>query len=57
MSAPVVGEPFKSSVAVTELTYIYWSLSLIRGSFADILTPGLHTSFDFKFRFKVLVLF
>ena len=49
MSAPLVGEQFKSSVAVTKLTYIYWSLSLLRGSFADILTPGLHSSFDFKF--------
>ena len=46
------------SVAVTKLTFIYWSLRLIRGSYADIFTrarcslraTGLLNSFVFALK-------
>ena len=34
----LLSELLRTSVAVTKLTYIYWSLSLLRGSNADIIT-------------------
>ena len=34
-------EQFRTSVAVTKLTYIYWSPNLLRCSYTDILKPVL----------------
>ena len=36
-------EQFRNSVAVTKLTYIYWSPNLLRCSYTDILKPVLQS--------------
>ena len=36
-------EQFRTSVAVTKLTYIYWSPNLLRCSYTDILKPVLQS--------------
>ena len=55
----------RPSVAVTKLISIYWSLSLLRGRYADILTCArlspratrllVLTPFAFSFRFKAVL--
>ena len=62
-----MSEQLRTSVILTKLTYIYWSLSLLRGSYGDILTRArfslratrllvfILTPLAFSFRFKAVL--